>query len=704
MSLDYSGVRTAIYCRKQVYFKRIGRGCECKRVLSCGSMLNKSQFLYDNGHACLSGSKHADLHAVPASAPATSSLSRSIERAAHALLDAQHAEGYWSFHLEADCTISAEYILMMHHMDEIDDALQTKIAAYIRARQLKGGGWPLYFDGNIDLSCSVKSYYALKLAGDDPDAPHMQRARKAILEQGGAGGCNVFTRIMLAQFGQIPWQAVPYLPVEIMLLPRWFPFHLNKVSYWSRTVMVPLLVLCTLKRSSRNPGQIGIPELLLKLPKKRRHYFPVRSGLNRLFLYFEFLTSLTEPFIPDRLRQRALKKAGAWITERLNGGLGAIFPAMINAYEALDALGYSADHPYRQSAKKALQDLLVVQGDEAYCQPCNSPVWDTALATLALQEAEYTSSDTTTAATDKALDWLKEQQLLDEPGDWREHRPELSGGGWAFQFSNSHYPDLDDTSAVAWPMCQADQRAQTDRYQYTIQRAANWVRGMQSGNGGFASFDVDNTYEYLNEIPFADHGALLDPPSSDVSARCAILLACMASDDPAFQTALDHCMTYLRQEQEVNGSWFGRWGTNYIYGTWSVLVALEKVGIAPQDAMVRRAADWLKSVQRHDGGWGEDHDTYCTPEKAGQGRTSTTFQTAWALLGLMAAGETASPEVERGIAYLQAAQQANGLWHDDAFTAPGFPRVFYLKYHGYDKYFPLWALARYRKLHLPQNA
>ncbi len=672
-------------------------------------MQNKPHFRHDDelaGPSAYAGAGRANVYTIPAAMSVESPLDQSIETASRALIEAQDAKGYWSFHLEADCTISAEYILMMHHMDEIDTDLQTKIAAYIRARQLKDGGWPLYFDGNMDLSCSVKAYYALKLAGDDPDTPHMQRAKLMILKQGGAARCNAFTRIMLAQFGQIPWQAVPYLPVEIMLLPRWFPFHLSKVSYWSRTVMVPLLVLCTLKRSSRNPQKTHIQELLPELPKKRHHYFPVRSGLNRLFLYFEFLTSLTEPFIPERLRKRALKKAGTWIIERLNGdgGLGAIFPAMINAYEALDALGYSSDHPSRRAAKKALQDLLVIKEHEAFCQPCNSPIWDTALAALALQEAEVvTGGGTNTQATDKALDWLKEQQLLDEPGDWRTHRPELSGGGWAFQFSNSHYPDLDDTSAVAWPMCQADQRAQTDRYQFSIQRAANWICGMQSNNGGFASFDVDNTYEYLNEIPFADHGALLDPPSSDVSARCAILLSCMANHDPAFQIALDRCMNYLRNEQELNGSWFGRWGTNYIYGTWSVLVALEKIGIAQDDPMIRRAADWLKSVQRHDGGWGEDHDTYCSPEKAGQGRTSTTFQTAWALLGLMAAGEVDCAETGRGIAYLQAAQKTDGLWHDDAFTAPGFPRVFYLKYHGYDKYFPLWALARYRKLQQTQS-
>jgi len=670
-------------------------------------MKNTPHFRYDDiqaGSSAYSDSCPVDEIPMPAKKP----LDQSIAIAARALLDAQHRDGYWSFHLEADCTISAEYILMMHYMDEIDATLQAKVATYIRTRQLNTGGWPLYFDGAMDLSCSVKAYYALKLAGDDPHAPHMQQAKHVILEQGGAIGCNVFTRIMLAQFSQIPWRAIPYLPVEIMLLPSWFPFHLSKVSYWSRTVMVPLLVLCTLKRSSRNPQKTHIQELLPELPKKRQHYFPIRSGLNRLFLYFELLASLTEPFIPKRMRQHALKKAGDWIIERCNGdgGLGAIFPAMINAYEALDALGYSAKHPYRQAAKKALQDLLVVKDNEAFCQPCNSPIWDTALAALALQEAEIATGSAGGAnheATHKALDWLKAQQLLDEPGDWREHRPTLSGGGWAFQFSNSHYPDLDDTSAVIWPMCHADQHTSSKHYQFSIQRAANWIRGMQSGNGGFASFDVDNTYEYLNEIPFADHGALLDPPSSDVSARCAILLACMASKDPAFKISLDRCIAYLRNEQEVNGSWFGRWGTNYIYGTWSVLVALEQIGIAPDDPMIRRAADWLKSVQRHDGGWGEDHDTYDSPEKAGQGRTSTAFQTAWALLGLMAAGETESAEVERGIAYLLSAQQTGGLWYDDAFTAPGFPRVFYLKYHGYDKYFPLWALARYRNLHKPHK-
>lgn len=623
----------------------------------------------------------------------SSDLAAAVAHARQALMALQRSDGCWSFELEADCTISAEYVLMMHFMDEIDVELQAKIANYLRARQVPDGGWTLYIGGDFDVSCSVKAYYALKFAGDSPDAPHMARARAAILAHGGVVRCNVFTRIMLAQFGQLPWRGVPYMPVEIMLLPRWFPFHISKVSYWSRTVMIPLFILYTLRAKAKNPTGAGVRELFVTSPEQEKGYFPVRSGLNRMFLTFEKLASYTEPFIPSWMRRRALKKAEAWMIERLNGegGLGAIFPAMVNAYEALACMGYAAEHPYRVSAKQALKDLLVISEDSAYCQPCNSPVWDTALSCLALQACE---SDDARIAVIRGLDWLKEGQLLDAPGDWRQHRPELEGGGWPFQFKNDHYPDLDDSSAVAWPMHHSGRQA----YDESIRRAANWIRGMQSRNGGFASFDVDNTYEYLNEIPFADHGALLDPPTSDVSARCATLLSMMAKRDSSYRPALDRCLAYLRNEQEENGSWFGRWGTNYIYGTWSVLAAYEEVGIDRHDSMVRRAAAWLVSVQRPDGGWGEDHGTYVDPTKAGQGHTSTAFQTAWAMLGLMAAGERDSLALRRGAAYLLRMQQADGLWQGDWFTAPGFPRVFYLKYHGYDKYFPLWALARYRAL------
>ena len=619
-------------------------------------------------------------------------IDSAVSRAQAALLAKQQPAGSWSFELQADCTIPAEYILMMHFMNEIDTGLQHKLASFIRRQQDNNGGWPLYPGGELDISCTVKAYYALKLAGDSPQAPHMQQARKAILERGGAARSNVFTRITLALFRQVPWRAVPFIPAEIMLLPRWFPFHLSKVSYWSRTVMVPLFVLCTLKPRARNPGQVNIDELFTIPADQERNYFPVRSGLNRLFLILERTALRLEPLIPARMRKRALRKAEDWFVQRLNGdgGLGAIFPAMVNAYEALACLGYEADHPFRQTAKRAIQALLVERDDDAYCQPCNSPVWDTALASLALQE---TGDPQALAASRRALDWLAARQLVDEPGDWREQRPQLPGGGWPFQFENGYYPDLDDTAVVAWAMHNQD----STRYQTQIRRASDWLCGMQSSNGGFAAFDVDNTCYYLNHIPFADHGALLDPPTADVSARCVALLGRQKNDSDNYQTALNRCLHYLQKEQEADGSWFGRWGTNYIYGTWSVLSALEQAGVNHQDPGIQRAVAWLKRKQRPDGGWGESNDSYHDASLAGHHHTSTAFQTAWAMLALMAAGETNTPELRRGAQYLLQNQTYDGLWSDSDFTAPGFPRVFYLKYHGYDQYFPLWALARFRR-------
>ncbi len=622
-------------------------------------------------------------------------LDQAIVKARNALLTLQHPDGYWCFELEADCTIPAEYILMMHYMDEIEEDLQAKIAAYLRAHQADHGGWPLFYGGKFDISCSVKVYFALKLAGDRPDAPHMVKARKALLAHGGAARCNVFTRITLALFDQLPWRGVPFIPVELILLPRWFPFHINKVSYWSRTVVVPLSILCSLKPEAKNPGKVDIRELFVTPPEEESDYFRVRSGLNQLFLLFDRMGHLLEPFIPERMRRHAVKKAEEWFIERLNGtdGLGAIFPAMVNAHEALALLGYSPDHPHRKNTKQALKNLLVVNGQSAYCQPCVSPVWDCALACLALREEANGSASEDIL---HAMDWLRDRQLVDEPGDWRETHPEFKGGGWPFQFKNPHYPDLDDTAVVAWAMHLVDQK----RYQESVQQAIDWICGMQSKNGGFASFDADNTRYYLNEIPFADHGALLDPPTSDVSARCAALLAQVGHRG----RELEACLDFLRKEQEPNGAWFGRWGTNYIYGTWSVLVALETAGEPLDQPYIQRAVNWLKSIQRPDGGWGEDCGTYFNSEKAGQGYASTTFQTAWAMLGLMAAGEGDSPEVFRGVQYLLRTQQADGLWEDEWFTAPGFPRVFYLKYHGYAKYFPLWALARYRSVRGKETA
>jgi len=617
-------------------------------------------------------------------------LRSAIDQPTQALLDKQHEDGHWCFELEADCTIPSEYIMMMHFLDEIDPVLEEKLATYIRVRQNEDGGWPLFYGGASEISCTVKAYFALKLAGENIEEPVMQKAREWILSEGGAARSNVFTRIALAMFEQIPWRGVPFIPVETLLLPQRFPFHIYKVSYWSRTVMVPLFILCSLKVKAKNPRNIDIQELFITPPEKEKHYFPVRSRLNRVILFTERIGFRLEPLIPRFIRRRAIRKAEKWFVERLNGtsGLGAIFPAMVNAYEALVFLGYPEDHPARKTAKEALEKLLVIKEDEAYCQPCVSPVWDTLLVSCALQELEEPHVK---PHIDKALHWLISKQLLDGPGDWQLYQPYLRPGGWPFQYANDYYPDLDDTGFAAFALC----RSNDDTFHYHIQRAAEWLVGMQSRNGGFSAFDADNTCFYLNEIPFADHGALLDPPTSDVTARVVMFLGNIIDQYPEYRAALDAALEFLYREQEEDGSWFGRWGTNYIYGTWSVLIALEAAGVPAYDQSVQKAVRWLKGVQNADGGWGEDNYSYHDPTTRGKAPNSTAFQTAWALLGLMAAGETDSVSVRMGINYLLYYQTSEGKWEEPEFTAPGFPRVFYLKYHGYHQFFPLWALSRY---------
>ncbi|MBU2830316.1 MULTISPECIES: squalene--hopene cyclase [Acidithiobacillus] len=619
-------------------------------------------------------------------------LDRVIAEARAALGGLQAEDGHWCFEFEADCTISAEYILMQHYMDERDGPLEAKIAVYLRNKQADHGGWPLYYGGPFDLSASVKAYYALKLAGDNPELPHMRRAREAILAHGGAERANVFTRITLALFAQVPWRAVPFIPVEIMLLPRWFPFQIYKVASWSRTVMVPLFILCSLKARAKNPLQVHIRELFRRPPEQIADYFShARQGIvANLFLSLDRFWRLMEDWIPQRIRCRAVKKAEAWFTARINGedGLNGIFPAMVNAHEALELLGYSSDHVYRQQTGAALRKLVVERATDAYCQPCVSPVWDTCLALHALLEQDGEVSP----AVQSGIQWLKDRQIGAEPGDWREQRPNLAGGGWAFQYANPYYPDLDDTAAVGWALARAGRAEDRD----SIERAADWLAGMQSSNGGFAAYDVDNTHYYLNEIPFADHKALLDPPTADVTGRVVAFLAYLAR--PRDRDILRRAVAYLLREQESSGAWFGRWGTNYIYGTWSVLMALAELDDPSLKPAMERAAHWLRAVQQSDGGWGENNDSYGDPGLAGMGQASTAAQTAWACLGLMAAGDQDSPALHRGIAWLQMYQEEDGRWPDIFFNAPGFPKVFYLIYHGYSLYFPLWALARYRNL------
>ncbi|MCI0668069.1 MAG: squalene--hopene cyclase [Methylococcaceae bacterium] len=623
-------------------------------------------------------------------------MDSAIALARKELLAKQSADGYWVFELEADCTIPSEYILMMHYMGEINEALQAKIVNFIRAQQSSDGSYSLYQGGAGDIRCTIKAYYALKLAGDSVHSAHMRKARQWILARGGAAKANVFTRIMLAMFEQIPWRGVPFMTVEIMLLPKWFPFHLNKVSYWSRTVMVPLLILCTYRVKARNPQRTGIEELFVTPPDQEKNYFShVKTPLGKAILAVERMGRLMEPLIPGFVRRKATAKARDWFLERLNGydGLGAIFTAMVNAYEAMDYLGIPPDNEQRRIARESIDRLLVINDDMAYCQPCVSPVWDTGLASLALQEVDRHDCDPSTRqALKSALRWLAGKQLRDEPGDWQIQRPNLPGGGWTFQFGNSYYPDVDDTAVVAHALHQADDQ----EYAESIERAAGWIAGMQSSNGGYSAFEADNNHYALNHIPFADHGALLDPPTADVSGRCIMFLGTLVNQHPEYRAVVDRCIHFLRNEQETDGSWFGRWGTNYIYGTWSVLTGFETAGVPKNDPGIRKAVAWLKSKQRGDGGWGEDNYSYNDTNLRGEFHTSTAFHTALVLLALLSAGEIGCPQIEAGVNYLLKSQQPDGLWNDKNFNAPGFPKVFYLKYHGYDKYFPLWALGRYR--------
>jgi squalene-hopene/tetraprenyl-beta-curcumene cyclase len=622
-----------------------------------------------------------------------SRLGKAVARAVDLLVSLQHEDGHWVFELEADATMPASFILLQHYLGTVEPELQQRLATYLRETQGADGGWPLFYGGECDLSASVTAYFALKAAGDLADAAHMERARAAILARGGARRSRVSSRITLALFGEVPWRAVPVMPVEIMLLPCRFPFHLSRISYWSRVYLVPVLVLMALRPRARNPQGVTVRELFVEPPESVRDWItpPTPSLKFRIFAVCDGLVRKIEPFFSAKRRKRAIEKAVNFVTERLNGedGLGAIFPPMANTVMMFDCLGYAPDHPDYVTALGATRKLLADDGKRLYCQPCLSPVWDTTLACHALIEV---GDERLKPTIRRALDWIAGKQVLDVVGDWAAARPTLRPGGWAFQYENPHYPDLDDTAAAGLALDRFD----AVRYHHALNRAVEWTVGMQSRNGGWAAFDADNTHYLFNNIPFADHGAMLDPPTADVTARCIGFLAQFGYEqDHHVVTA---ALAFLRREQESDGSWFGRWGTNYIYGTWSVLAAFNAIGIDSSAPEVRRAVAWLLARQHADGGWGERAETYCPDVPRGEAPYSAPSQTAWALLGLMAAGEVEHPAVAHGIAYLIKSQGQDGKWNEPWYTAVGFPRVFYLRYHGYRLFFPLWALARYRCL------
>ncbi|MFQ5839278.1 MAG: squalene--hopene cyclase [Candidatus Methylomirabilales bacterium] len=619
-------------------------------------------------------------------------LDQAITRARSYLLSIQAPEGYWVGELEADTTITSEYVFLRRFLGLADPRREAKAARYLRERQCGDGGWNLYPGGKSDISATVKAYFALKMIGVPVDDPALIHAREFVHAAGGITKVNVFTKITLALFGQYDWRGVPAMPAEIMLLPAWSPFNLCEVSYWSRTVIVPLIILLDRKPVWPVPSETTLDELYLVPRAQADLSFPHTQhwiSWKNFFIRLDQAIRALERHGPRPLRGEALRKAEEWILARMGpGGLGGIFPAMANAVMALQTLGYPLDHPKLAEGLQEIENLVIEEPDRLHVQPCLSPIWDTALAVNALLESGLPPAH---PALEGAAAWLLSKQIT-VPGDWQVKRPALKPGGWAFQFFNEFYPDTDDTAMVLMALYRLG-RGKRPEWDEALTRGLEWFIGMQFKDGGWGSFDADSSKLVFNHIPFADHGALLDPSTEDLAGRGLELLGLFGRGlwDPVVRQAL----AFLWKTQQPDGSWYGRWGVNYIYGTWSVLRGLRAIGYDMRAEQVRRAVEWLVGRQNPDGGWGEECGTYEDRERAGRGG-STPSHTAWALLGLLAAGESSHPAVEHGIQFLLERQEPNGSWEDPWWNGTGFPRVFYLKYHLYATYFPLWALGVYR--------
>ncbi len=618
-------------------------------------------------------------------------LQQGIQRAERCLLSMQKADGHWVGELQGDTILESEYVLLMAFLGREGEDVCRKAANYILRQQMPDGGWNNYPGGPADLSVSVKAYFALKLTGHDPNASSMRRAREVIRGLGGAAGCNSFTKFYLALLGQFPYANCASVPPEMVLLPRWAYINLYAMSSWTRTIVVPLSIFSACKPMRELPATKGIAELFIHDPETP--LWPAKP-LDRLlswgnvFLGIDWLYKKVEPWLGP-IRSLALKRAADWMREHLrdSDGLGAIFPPMIYTVVSLRCLGVADDAPEMKWALKQLEDLMIEEEDTIRLQPCFSPVWDTALALNALADAETSAGE----ATNRGASWLLDREVR-QPGDWSLTNAGLEPGGWYFEYRNAFYPDTDDTAMVLMALAKTG-RANTTSGRPAVERGLRWLMGMQNSDGGWAAFDRDINREILTRVPFADHNAMLDPSCPDITARVLEALGHYGYDiqHPRVSRALD----FLRKTQDDRGCWIGRWGVNYLYGTWQVLCGLQRIGFDMADPMVRRAVAWLQEVQQPAGGWGETCRSYDDPSLAGQG-TPTASQTAWALLALIAAGESDGETVRSGIDYLLETQGADGNWTEEPFTGTGFPKVFYLKYHLYRLYFPFMALARYR--------
>jgi squalene-hopene/tetraprenyl-beta-curcumene cyclase len=615
---------------------------------------------------------------------------RAINRVQQYFSQIQNPDGHWCGELEGDTILESEYILTMHFIGRLASDKVRKAANYIRQKQLPEGGWAIYDGGPPEVSASAKAYFVLKLLGDAPDAPHMRRAREVIRRLGGLDATNSFTRIYLAIFGQYPWERCPAVPPEIILLPLSAPINLYEMSSWSRGIVVPLAIIWAMKPSCAVPESANIRELMLDNPPSTN----ARRGFWKTFFK---TTDATLKLIERRgwqpSRDKALKACEQWMLDHFekSDGIGAIFPPIINSIIALRCLGYTNDHPATAAQIRELEKLEIEEGDTLRVAPCYSPVWDTALALNALIESGMPADHPDVV---RAAEWILDKEVK-EVGDWKVKNPEGEPGGWYFEYANEFYPDVDDTFQVLTSLSkvQFPDRGRERRKRDAMERALKWLLTMQNKDGGWASFDKDCDEQFLTQIPFADHNAMIDPSTADITGRGLEALANLGfkMDHPAVQRA----MSFLAKEQERDGTWFGRWGVNYIYGTWLVLTGLQAIGEDMWEPRYQAAGAWLRSIQNEDGGWGESPRTYDDPSLKGQG-ASTPSQTAWALMGLMATGDD-SDGLHRGVEYLLRVQREDGSWKDEHWTGTGFPTVFYLRYHLYAVYFPLLALGRYAK-------
>jgi len=625
----------------------------------------------------------------------SSHVAPAVDAARRHLFSQQHEDGYWCGELEADSTLEADYVLLHVLLGTGDPERFQKAATWMLRHQNDDGGWPIYQAGPSNISASVKTYFGLKLAGIPADHPAMVKARKKILEMGGVTEVNTFTKIYLCFFGQYDYDGVPAIPPEIVLFPNWFWFNIYEISSWSRTILVPLAICYAKKPFKKIPDEMGVEELFVGGRDKSRmrlNWSKKTISWRNFFLVLDRMTHMFERVHVRPLRSIALKQAEKWMLEHVekSDGLGAIFPAMMNAIIAMRCLGYSLDDPQMIRALDEFEKLGIEEGDTFRMQPCMSPVWDTAYALFALGESGVDKSDPRLV---KCADWILQKQVR-TVGDWKVKNPEGQPGGWYFEFNNEFYPDVDDSAMVCLGLSRVQHS--NGRYQReSEQRAIDWILSMQCRNGGWASFDKDNDRMVFEQVPFADHNAMLDPATVDITGRILEMLATFGYDKnhPAVQRALE----FLRKEQEPDGSWFGRWGVNYIYGTMLVLRGMEAMSVDSHEPSVQSGAEWLRMVQNSDGGWGETCGSYDDPTTRGMG-PSTASQTAWAVLGLLAAGDTRSDSVAKGVAYLLRTQLHDGSWDEPQYTGTGFPRVFYLKYHMYKDYFPLLALTTYGKV------